>query len=441
MISIEQYKEDLLALRVRGQGNTKNIKYRKIKANPNNIRLLADFDRELSVTDIKETTRRGYLVVITNFLEYIGSKELKEVTQNDIISYLEHLKTKFKESSKQLYHSKLKKFMLWANGGKEYPECLVEKFKTKKTKILKLPEDIPTEEEVKRLIEVADNPRDKALISVLFESAMRIHSLVNMKIGDLRFDDYGVIFTARDTKTGDRPVRLVHSVPALKMWLNSHPDKNNPDAPLWLIVTKYAHLKQETKSIEKAGIVKLLKRLTARAGIKKNITPHLLRHRRLTELAKVLPESILRKIAGWTANSSMPEVYIHYNGEDVDKLLLTNAYNKPLSKKEKEATELFKPISCPVCKVENDVTNDFCYNCYNPLTEKATTNVKVLTSIVGKVLAVLSQAGKVPNTSKATDLITKLVNLNSRIAELEKEDSRLGEEVKELELKERVAIR
>jgi len=41
-------------------------------------------------------------------------------------------------------------------------------------------------------------------------------------------------------KTGDRRVRIIASVPALASWLDIHPNRNNPNAPLWISLgTRY----------------------------------------------------------------------------------------------------------------------------------------------------------------------------------------------------------
>jgi site-specific recombinase XerD len=36
-----------------------------------------------------------------------------------------------------------------------------------------------------------------------------------------------------DGKTGQRAVSLIPSVPYLRRWPSGHPDKDDPDAPLW----------------------------------------------------------------------------------------------------------------------------------------------------------------------------------------------------------------
>jgi len=88
----------------------------------------------------------------------------------------------------------------------------------------KLPEELLTEEEIKRMIEVANHPRDKAIIAVLYDTGTRIGEMGSLKIKHIVFDQYGAILTVNG-KTGMRRVRIIFSVPYLASWLDIHPQK------------------------------------------------------------------------------------------------------------------------------------------------------------------------------------------------------------------------
>ncbi|MCM1988023.1 tyrosine-type recombinase/integrase [Methanococcoides seepicolus] len=97
----------------------------------------------------------------------------------------------------------------------------------------KLPEELLTEDEVKQMIDVANHPRDKTIVAVLYDSGCRISELGNLKFKHIQFDQYGAVITV-DGKTGMRRVRLISSVPYLSAWIAIHPDNDNPDAYLWI---------------------------------------------------------------------------------------------------------------------------------------------------------------------------------------------------------------
>ena len=56
-----------------------------------------------------------------------------------------------------------------------------------------LPEELLTEEEVKRLAEAAENPRDRDFILTLYESGCRVGELISLRLKHVQFDNYGAV--------------------------------------------------------------------------------------------------------------------------------------------------------------------------------------------------------------------------------------------------------
>jgi len=95
-----------------------------------------------------------------------------------------------------------------------------------------LPQDLLAEEEIRRLVEAADNPRDRAFIITLYETGGRIGEVGSLRIRDVPFHK-GYASVMLRGKTGPRRVPVVAAVPYLGLWIEHHPDRSNPDAPLW----------------------------------------------------------------------------------------------------------------------------------------------------------------------------------------------------------------
>lgn len=168
---------------------------------------------------------------------------------------------------------------------------------------------------------------DTVVLEVLRDSATRCEELCSPNIGDLVFNPrtHGAELNLNpDTgcylKTGPRPIPLYQSVRALRRWLEVHPAKDDPKAPLFIGLqdkTGYERLSDD-------GVRRIVKRAANLAGVNKelprgdNLTPHDLRHTRLTELAKTLTEEPLRMFAGWAPGSRMAAVYLHFSRQDVD---------------------------------------------------------------------------------------------------------------------------
>ena len=94
-----------------------------------------------------------------------------------------------------------------------------------------LPKDLLTKEDIEAQADAAKNPRDKALIWLLYETGARIGELIDLTVGDIEDRKHGKKIVI-DGKTGARRLPLVESVPHLNNWLNKHPNPEK-DAPLW----------------------------------------------------------------------------------------------------------------------------------------------------------------------------------------------------------------
>jgi len=244
------------------------------------------------------------------------------------------------EWTKHDYRTTLKKFFKWLRGSEDYPEE-VGWIRVKTPKNNNIPDELLTEQDVKKLIRVADNPRDKAFVAVLFESGCRIGELLTLRLKNVQFED-GYTKIIVEGKRGRRMVPLIFSSPILADWINNHPSRNNLESPLWPKKTKI------DEPMNYALARKLLQNLGRKAKIGKRVNPHSFRHSRATLLSRKLPEAILNEIFGWVQGSRMPSVYIHLSGRDtVGPLLQVYGLKKAVElerERRKEIEELKKMV-------------------------------------------------------------------------------------------------
>jgi integrase/recombinase XerD len=69
----------------------------------------------------------------------------------------------------------------------------------------------------------------------------RPHEILNLKIKDIMFKTAGNKQYAEvlvNGKTGIRHIPLIQSIPYIKDWLPNHPSRNNPNAPLFIALSK-----------------------------------------------------------------------------------------------------------------------------------------------------------------------------------------------------------
>lgn len=303
------------------------------------------------------------------------NKNLKEIDKKDVVLFLSHIEQSgYSEWTKKDYCVVLKRFLNFI--GKEE---LAEDIKTtvKKNK-RKLPKIILSKEEIKRIIESAEHPRNKAMLSVLYEAGLRIGELIGMKLKDLSFDRYGVVIKVHG-KTGERRIRIVSSTSLLTRWLDIYPVKKDPESYLWIGLTK----SRNVDGLSYKAVSKIIEKTKEKAGIKKNISPHTFRHSRATHLATILTEAEMCVYFGWVQGSDMPQTYIHLSGRDIDNKILQM---HGLAEIEKERTDKLTSKVCPVCGYINSPTDSFCGRCGKPLdtktAQKLDENVKYFIEVI-----------------------------------------------------------
>ncbi|MCX6746864.1 MAG: site-specific integrase [Candidatus Pacearchaeota archaeon] len=288
--------------------------------------------------------------------------DLKNATKEDIQKLVIDIEKKdWTPSSKSTFKLMIRKLYKFVEGVEEqgvYPN----KVKWIKTHISKsnekLPEELLTPEEVVSIISCADNFRDKAFISTLYETGCRISELALVKIKQIQFDVYGAKINISG-KTGSRRLRVVSSSPFLQDWINNHPFNKENDCPVWIS-------RESKKPLSYERIAYIIRKVAKKAGINKRVNPHNFRHSRATYLANHLTEAQLKEYFGWTQSSDMSAVYIHLSMKETENALLKLS---GINVNEEEQKQIVNP-KCPRCNTINKITSRFCDNCGLILDEK-----------------------------------------------------------------------
>ena len=326
-----------------------------LKMTPETRGLLERFEREH--TDLSRQTIANYFYLLAMFIETTG-KPLEKIGKDDIVNFF--AKDAHSNGTRNMLRGIIASFYKWVNDGED-PDFIRAAKKT----VLKIKrngnginaDELLTPEDVKKIVGMATNQRDRAFLMVLYESGARIGELLNLEIKDCYFDEYGCRVRLRG-KTGERSIRLVDSAADLKAWIENHPGRQ--DASSRMFVSSHANY-GEPVNREWAGIY--LRIMAKRAGIKKRMNPHSWRHARLTEMAKNgFTEPELRKFAGWTADSSQCKTYIHLTDADIERKQLKMSGLVSVHET-KPHENILRNIECPGCHVPNSVASRFCCAC------------------------------------------------------------------------------
>ena len=196
------------------------------------------------------------------------------------------------------------KYLLIEGEIDENPSSLIESPKTG----LKLPEVLSVLE-IDAMIEQIDlskpeGHRNKAIIETLYGCGLRVSELVNLRLTDIHYGEGFVVVTGKGNKQRLVPV----SGKALKEIDIYKQDRNRLPA---IHDQNILFLNRRGFRLTRAMIFTIIKDLAAKAGIKKNISPHTFRHSFATHMIEAGAD--LRAVQEMLGHESIltTEIYTH----------------------------------------------------------------------------------------------------------------------------------
>ena len=164
-------------------------------------------------------------------------------------------------------------------------------------------------DEVDRLLEQPDvstprGLRDKALISVLYATGLRVSELIALKLSNLHLQDGYLTCVGKGSK--ERLVPVGHdAASAVERYLqNGRPVLVKASSP-WLFVNARGG------PLSRVGFWKLLKEYGIKAGITQDISPHVLRHSFATHLLERGADLRAIQMMLGHADLSTTQIYTH----------------------------------------------------------------------------------------------------------------------------------
>jgi site-specific recombinase XerD len=257
--------------------------------------LILKLKQELEIRNFSRQTIKGYLYSVEKFLDYSKNMGLNE---NSVKNYIQK-ELKNKEPSSVRRDLFAIKFF--------FERILNQKLNIPNPKKNQTLPEILTIKEIRKMIEVTKNIKHKLIIKLLYGCGLRVSEIVNLKKNDLNFEEELIhIKLAKGKK--DRFVKIPES---LKEDLKNYSLLNASE--ILFISSRGGKLTKDT-------IQKIVQNSAKKAGIKKRVYPHLLRHSFATHLLENGTDlRIIQKLLGHS-DIKTTQIYTHISQANIKNI-------------------------------------------------------------------------------------------------------------------------
>lgn len=281
-----------------------------LKVNPELNRYLKEY--LYTEYSSSKNTRNSYTYDLILLARYFN-KNITHLKKEDIQEYLRHNK-ELKSKTKAHYLTSISNFYAYL-----VAEQIIKVNPCEGIKMPKIEKKLPvylTIEEVDNLLDIktssAYDIRNKAMLELLYASGIRISELCDLKVNNLYLEDNMIKVFGKGSKERIIPIND-YAKDALKEYL-----KYSRDSLLRTKDSEYVFISSRGTRITRQAFFKYLKKLCEEKGIKKNISPHILRHSFATHMLNNGADlRSVQELLGHS-NISTTQIYTHLTNEKLE---------------------------------------------------------------------------------------------------------------------------
>jgi integrase/recombinase XerD len=256
---------------------------------------------ELKISKNSEYTLRNYVNFNNKFLDYI-KKDLEKIDEDDVKYYL----------SENMGDSSSSTIIIFLSALKYAYSNIMKKDITYGIKRPKKEKRIPTvltKDEIRALINSIVSRKSKLMISFLYACGFRVSELVNLKIKDINFEEK----TGKVTQGKGKKDRIFNIPEFLIEDLKEQVELQKKSNQEYLFTGPKDKLSSR-------NLQKMVHKAALKAGIKKDVHPHTLRHSFATHLLENGTDIRTIQVLLGHSSISTTELYTHISREELKKI-------------------------------------------------------------------------------------------------------------------------
>ena len=273
----------------------------KVVFNRDQKRLLHKYVAYLRGQRLSESSVRTYYTFVYKLVDFIGEKPLSNLIKRDVELFVEQriAAKNYAISTHRQCMSAIKHFL------DLHPEIQIESPNLKRPPKSRYLPTVLSKEEVLRILTATRNLKHRAILAMIYSSGLRIGELLNLKLKDLDVERRQV-FIRNSKGRKDRVVVMAESIlPLLHNYISTYTPK------------EFFAEGRDGEKYHAESVRAFLKESCRRAGIRKRVTPHCLRHSYATHM---LENGIDIRYIQELLGHSKPEttmIYTHVSRKDI----------------------------------------------------------------------------------------------------------------------------
>jgi integrase/recombinase XerD len=286
------------------QTKTKPVTLKK-ELGAESLRLVEDFRLWMQHKRYSASTIKTYCEAISIFLAFIGSKNIREINNDDMVDFVNQyiIPQGYSFSYQNQVIGATKLFF------REIVKSRIEIDKLERPRREhKLP-NVLSKEEVASILNASINQKHRTMLSLIYACGLRRSELLNLKPKDV--DSKRGMLTIRNAK--GRKDRLVPISEKVIEMLRNYYKAYRPE--VWLFEGQFSGTPYSEQSIQS-----VLKQAVRTAGIKRPVTLHWLRHSYATHLLESGTDlRYIQELLGHKS-SKTTEIYTHVSMKSLQKI-------------------------------------------------------------------------------------------------------------------------
>lgn len=269
------------------------------------IEIPKGYNEKLIQKRYSDSTIKTYTGYFKDFIYYFQDHELSDITTAEINEYiLEIIQTRKISRSQQNQHISAIKF--YYEKVLNFDKIILNIDRPLKEK--RLPQ-VLSKIEIQQIIKNCNNIKHKCILSLIYSAGLRRSELINMQLLDIESDN-GLVRIRSAKGKKDRVSLLSKS---LLEFLSIYYKQYRPQ--YWLFEGQSANTQYSASSI-----ASILKNASLKAGIKRKVTPHILRHSFATHLLEQGTDiRYIQELLGHES-SKTTEIYTHVSNREFRKI-------------------------------------------------------------------------------------------------------------------------